>query len=124
MAIDEARRSLAEAAHAFVQDPQNLRKLCEAASAYHQARIAAASGETALKAAQQTPGLKKGTPKPSKCKRCGAGIVWGVFGSGKFAPIDPASLAVGYEETPEGKVHFKKTLGHRLHDCPNRAEAK
>lgn len=123
MTLDEARKALFDAAvhYSSAADGTRGRALCEAAVAYQAARLSAASGGGV--AARQAAAAPTQEPKSKPCRDCGQPIVWGVFGSGQAACIDPVSLRVGFELRP-GKFgpvpHFVKTRGHRLHDCPSR----
>jgi hypothetical protein len=54
MTLDEARSALVVAAQQDLGVGERVRELCKAASAYHEARMAAASGATAAKHAQAT----------------------------------------------------------------------
>ena len=121
MTLQEAREALSRAAVEAVEKPSFITRaaLCSAAEEYARARLAAASGGAAAQKA--APAKPKTAPKVKQCSRCGGDLVWGVFGNGFGAAIEPQSLECGFDVRANrfGSLvpHFEKTKGHRLHVC-------
>lgn len=113
MSINDAREALLDAARAFAADERaNRQALLEAAAKYQQARIAAASGAALVTAAAKA---READSKRSKCNRCGAHIVWGFYGNGKWAIIEPKSIPPIVDRI-DGRIHFKHPMVR--HECP------